>query len=208
MKKITVASLLLFFVLLAAAPMLAVVPLFLFIWSQSKIQLDLTHFYRKYIVLGTFFGLVTEGLAILDNWGSPPEEKILFHPDPGVDLLLGLGFYFWIAVIWALLIKRYTFNVKSVFVIGGIWGIIAEQNMAVLLSPLLYGVFGFIMYIYVFLVYGSFMAIPVVFFRESLESAQRKEKTVIHVVLAFLMLFGAYALAGIYMGFVYTVGLS
>lgn len=203
-------SFLLFFILLVAAPMLAVIPLFLFVWSlQSKIQLRVTHFYKKYIVLGTFFGLVTEGLAIVDNWDSPPEEKILFHPDPGVDLLLGLGFYFWIAVVWAVLIKKYTFTWKSVFVIGGIWGIVAEQDMAVLLSPFTYGVLGFFMYVYVFLVYGSFMAISPLFFRESLESVQRKKRTIMHAVLAFLMLFGAYVLAFIYMVLVYrAIGLS
>ncbi len=188
--------------------MLAIIPLFLLMWSlQSKIQVGITHFYRKYIVLGTFFGLVTEGLAIMDNWDSPPEEKILFHPDPGVDLLLGLGFYFWIAVMWAILIKRYTFTWKTIFIIGGIWGIVAEQDMAILLSPLTHGIFGFVMYVYVFLVYGSFMAIPPLFFRESLESVQQKRT--IHAVLAFLLLFGAQVLAFIYMVLVYTVlGLS
>lgn len=209
-KVIIIVSLVLFFVFLIVAPVLVIFPLFLFVWGiQSKIQLNLNHFYRKYIVLGLIFGLFTEFLAVLDNLDSPPEERILFHPDPATDLLLGVGFYFFIAVVWAILVKRYSFTVKSIFVIGGIWGVVAEQDMAVLLSPLTYGiVLGLFSYVFVFLVYGPFMAIPALFFEESC-TAERKERRFRHAVLAFFMLCGAWVLAGAYMIVVYVVlGLS
>ncbi|MBU7028366.1 MAG: hypothetical protein HXS48_15645 [Theionarchaea archaeon] len=211
MKKVAVVSLVLFCVFLIVVPVLAIFPLFLFVWSiQSRIQLDLNHFYRKYIALGLLFGLFTEFLAVLDNLDSPPEERILFHPEPATDLLLGIGFYFFIAVVWAILVKRYTFTVKSIFVIGGVWGVVAEQDMAVLLSPLTYGVVsGLFSYVFVFLVYGPFMAIPALFFKESLCTVERKERKFRHAVLAFVLLFGAWVLAAFYMIIMYVVlGLS
>jgi hypothetical protein len=205
-KTAAVGSLLLFVVLLITVPVLAIFPLFLFVYTiQSRIQLNLTHFYWKYITLGLACGLFTEFLAVLDNLDSPLEERILFHPDPAVDLLLGVGFYFCIAVIWGILVKKYAFTEKSILVIGGIWGVIVEQDMAVLLSPLQVGVVGFLFYVFVFLVYGPFMAIPYVFFKKEFNQVERKERKFRHVVLAFVMLFVAYILAGLYMILVYSV---
>jgi hypothetical protein len=212
MKKIiSIISCTLSLVLLIAAPVLAIFPLFLFIWSiHSKIQLRLNNFYKKYIALGLLFGLCTELLAVYDNRDIPPEEKILFHPHPAIDLLLGVGFYFFIAVMWAVVVKKYAFTVKSIFVIGGIWGIVAEQNLAILLSPLSLGiVLGLFSYGFVFLVYGPFMAIPALFFKEAFDTEERKERKFRHAVLAFLLLCGAYMLAGMYMILLYAVlGLS
>jgi hypothetical protein len=212
MIKITaIISCILFPIFLIAAPVLAIFPLFLFMWSiRSNIQLELNNFYRKYIAVGLLFGLCTELLAVYDNWDVPPEEKILFHPHPGIDLLLGVGFYFFVALMWAILVREYAFTVKSIFVIGGIWGIAAEQNLAVLLSPLSLGiVLGLFSYAFVFLVYGPFMAIPALFFKEAFDAEERKGRKFRHAVLAFLLLCGAYILAGIYMILIYTVlGLS
>ncbi len=201
MKKflLSAALFLVFLMLLLTIPVLAIFPLFLFLYNiKSKIQLNFHHFYRKYIILGLFFGLLTESLAILDNLGTPPEERILFHPDPATDLLLAAGFYFFHALVWAFLFRQYTFTEKSIFVTGGIWGIIVEQNGAILLSPLTQGIVGLISYGFVFLVYGPYMAIPALFFTESLD-AERKKRTLKSVVLAFLMMAGAHILAGIYM---------
>ncbi len=209
MKKI-VMSIILFLIVLVTVPVLAIFPLFLFVYSiQSRIQLNINHFYIKYIILGIIFGLFTEILAILDNLDKPPHEKILFHPNPGIDLLLGVGFYFFIAVMWAFLIRRYTFTVKSIFVIGGIWGIVVEQDAAILLSPLTQGiVIGLFSYVFVFLVYGPFMAIPILFFKD-LHVMNRKTRKCRHVVLAFIMLCGACVLAGGYMILIYVgLGLS
>lgn len=206
-KAATIVSFALFLVFLIVVPVLAIFPFFLLLWSiQPRIQLDLNHFSRKYILLGLLFGLATEALAILDNLDAPPEEKILFHPDPAVDLLLGAGFYFFIALGWALLIRRYSFTWKSIFVIGGIWGICAEQDFAILLSPLTQGIIiGLLSYVFVFLVYGPFMAIPALFFRESFSTAERKERKLRHAVLAFFMLFGAWVLAAVYMVVLYSI---
>jgi len=205
MKKAALLSLILFFIVLVTVPVLAIFPLFLFVYSiHSRIQVNPNNFYRKYIFLGLLFGLFTEGLAILDNLDSPPEERILFHPDAGIDLLLGVGFYFFIAVVWSVLVKKYAFTERSIFVIGGIWGIVVEQDLAILLSPLTYGAAGFVMYLFVFLVYGPFMAIPVLFFRD-LSTLERKQRKFHHAVLAFLALFGAYIMAGMYMVFIYYV---
>ena len=203
-KTASIGSLLLFVALLITVPVLAIFPLFLFVYTiHPRIQLNVTHFYWKYITLGLACGLFTEFLAVLDNLDSPPEERILFHPDPAVDLLLGVGFYFFIAVIWGILVKKYAFTEKSILVIGGIWGVIVEQDMAVLLSPFQVGIVGFLFYVFVFLVYGPFMAIPYVFFKKEFNQVERKERKFRHVVLAFVMLCVAYVLAGLYMIIIY-----
>ncbi|MGD2247645.1 MAG: hypothetical protein PVF58_04505 [Candidatus Methanofastidiosia archaeon] len=201
-KAVFSVSVIALYVLLITVPVLAIFPVFFIVWSVEK-SFNTDHFYRKYIVIGTAFGLLTEVLAILDNLDAPPEEKILFHPDPGIDLLLGIGFYFWIAVIWAVFVKRYSFSAKSVFIIGGIWGIIVEQNMNVLLAPFQHGVIGFLFYGFVFLVYGPCMAIPVVLL--DVDTLPRKERTLKNGILAFILLFGAYILAGIYMAIIITI---
>ena len=200
-KAVTIMSFVLFLTFLIVVPVLAIFPLFLFIQSiHSRIRLSTHNFYRKYILLGLLFGLFTEFLAILDNLDAPPEEKILFHPDPVIDLLLGVGFYFFIVAVWAVLIKQYSFTAKSIFVIGGIWGICAEQTFAILLSPLTQGIIvGLFSYVFVFLVYGPFMAIPPLFFEKSLCTLERKERKVRHAFLAYFMLYGAWVLAGLYM---------
>ena len=203
--KNVVLSIILFLIVFVTVPVLAILPLFLFIYSiKSRIQVDINHFYIKYIILGIIFGLFTEMLAILDNLDKPPHEKILFHPNPGIDLLLGVGFYFFIAVMWAFLTRRYTFTAKSIFVIGGIWGIVVEQNAAILLSPLTQGiVVGLFSYVFVFLIYGPFMAIPILFFKD-LHVMNRKTRKNRHAVLAFIMLCVAYVLAGSYMILLYA----
>jgi hypothetical protein len=203
MKKVVcIVSVMAFFLLLATVPVLAIFPVFFIVWSIEK-SFNPNHFYSKYIVIGTAFGLLTEFLAILDNLDAPPEEKILFHPDPGIDLLLGVGFYFWVAVVWAVLVKRYSFTAKSVCIIGGIWGVVVEQNANILLAPLQHGLIGFLFYGFVFLVYGPFMAIPVVLI--DVDTLPRKERTLKHGILAFIMLCGAYVLAGIYMAIIITI---
>ena len=210
-RIIGVVSVVAFFVLLFYGQVIAIFPLFGIVYSvHTRIQLSMNHFYKKYIVLGLVFGLFTEVLAVLDNLDTPPEERILFSPDPGMDLVLGVGFYFFIALLWSILVKRYTFTFKSVFIIGGLWGIVMENDMAVLVSPLTQGILiGLLSYVFVFFVYGPFMAIPPLFFKESLNTQERKEQKLRHGILAFLLLFAAWGLAALYMGVVYTaLGLS
>lgn len=204
MKRILIGigSVILFGFLIITVPVLAIAPLFLLMWViRSRIQLSFTHFYKRYVVIGTIFGGITEILAILDNLQVPPEDKILFHPDAGIDLLLGVGFYFFIALIWAVLFKRYAFTWKSIMIIGGIWGITAEQNGTVFLSIITEGVLpGLLGYGFVFLVYGPFMAIPALFFDKVGNYAlERKKRTFKHLLLAWVGLWGAYILAGVYM---------
>jgi hypothetical protein len=198
---ILIVSILGFLVLIIQIPVLAIFPLFLMVWSlRNRIQMRGTHFSITYIVVGTLCGCITEGLAILDNLDKPPQEKILFHPDPGIDLLLGVGFYFFIALVWAVLFKRYAISWKAILVIGGIWGIFAEQNGAVLLSISTLGVIpALLAYGFVFLVYGPFMAIPALFFEKEMKIMKRKKMKFIHGLLAFGALWGAYILAGVYM---------
>ncbi|MHA1998029.1 MAG: hypothetical protein ACTSU9_07915 [Promethearchaeota archaeon] len=85
-----------------------------------------------------------------------------------------------------------TFNaeLKWVFIAGGIYGILTEQSGGIFMS------FNIIIWFYVFLVYGSFIAIPAAAFRSKLAKIERKQVspiiyiiiTVISLVLAFFIL--------------------
>jgi len=125
--------------------------------------------FLKFFLLGTFFGLVVEGFAVLDGLALPPDERILFHPDPGTDLYLALGFYSAFALIWRFFGGKYRLSARDVFMIAGLGGVFIEQMGAVFLSmnPLAW--------LYVFLVYGSFQAAAFVIAEEEFGAMDRKE---------------------------------
>jgi len=121
------------------SPMFSIFGIFLaFYFERERISLQLEkinlNLKIKFILIGILFGMLTEILAIIDNLKKLPEDRILFHPDPAVDLLMGFGFYTSIFIIWWLLFKRFQFKVRDVFVVGGFWGITAEQTGAIFSS--------------------------------------------------------------------------
>ncbi|MFQ5406771.1 MAG: hypothetical protein ACE5DI_06465 [Candidatus Micrarchaeia archaeon] len=96
----------------------------------------------KFVFVGLVFGLIAEGLAILDNLSLPSEQMQLFHSDVFLDLAIGVGFYAFWAVVWYFLLKKYVFKTLDVFVLGGLWSVVVEQNGAIFLSVFSAGLFG------------------------------------------------------------------
>ena len=104
-------------------------------------------------------GCLTEVLAWTSNYLKAAEIPALFHPQLGVDLLIGIGFYGGWAAAWGMALRWYRFKLWEVFVITGVQGIFLEQLGAVFLAmvrawssnPLLALLFG----AYVFTVHGS-----------------------------------------------------
>lgn len=112
---------------------------------------------------------LVEVLAVIDNLKLPPGERILLNPDPLTDLYLALAYYLPFVLYWGLMVRRYNYSWREVFLIGGTTGILMEQMGAVFLS------FNPIAWLYVLLVYGSYKAIPVLVAGRCLEKMDRKE---------------------------------
>jgi hypothetical protein len=133
-------------------------------------------------------GLITELFAILNNLSKPPEERILFHPDPVINIVLAISYYFPVALFAAIILHKYKMIEINVFLIGGFYGICTEQMFQILLS------FNLFLWFYVFLVYTIF--------KNRLNNFDLKEinklKSMIILFIALLLGFiGAFLLMGI-----------
>ncbi len=106
----------------------------------------------KFFLFSLLFGMITEVFAVVDNLPKPPDERILLNPDPMIDLYLALGYYSAFALVWTIAYHRFNFTHLSIFLIAGSFGLVFEQTGGILfsLNPFIY--------LYVFLVYGSFQA--------------------------------------------------
>lgn len=181
--------------------MILIFPLFLLIWMFFPNHAEETDWSKNksfifYLITGTIVGLITELLAIFDNLKLPPEERVLFSPDPVIDIVLAISYYFPVALFAAIILHRYKMIEISVFLIGGIYGICTEQMFQILLS------FNLILWFYVFLVYGSFITIPYTILKNRLNNFDLKEinklKSTILLFIALLLGFlGGFILMGI-----------
>ncbi len=123
----------------------------------------------KFFIFFMLFGLITEMFAVVDNLPKPPSERILLHHDPWIDMYLAIGYYAGFAISWTFFITRFNFSYPHVFLIGGFFGLIFEQTGGILFSLNLF------IYLYVFLVYGSFQASAAVLAESELRRMKRKE---------------------------------
>ncbi|MHA1822205.1 MAG: hypothetical protein ACTSU2_02045 [Promethearchaeota archaeon] len=135
----------------------------------------------KLSIIGLLFGELTELFAVLSNLNLPPEERILFHPDPIIDLVLGFAYYFPLFFVLSILIIKIEINLKELFIIGGIYGILTEQDGGILLS------FNIIFWFYVFLVYGSYIAVPYIVYSEKLAMFKRKQLNIIIKIIGSVL---------------------
>lgn len=133
-----------------------------------------------FIGLGIFFGLLTEGFAILDNLKRLPENRILIDADPMRDLFFGFFFYGFFILTWYVLLKRWRFSVWQVFALSGIFGILTEQfNPAVggpviLLQAIMNPLLGIPMALLIASVYGTFPSIAYLLTKEKFSNERRK----------------------------------
>lgn len=110
----------------------------------------------KYLSVGLIFGAFTEYFVFGDHLS-------IFSNNVSSDIFLSLGIYGCMSLAWYLLLKKFEFSLWGVFLTAGLWGIIFEQNFKILLS------FNLFEYLYIFLVYGSFSAIPFLIFQTDFE---------------------------------------
>lgn len=117
-------------------------------------------------------GFVTEILAWLGNYLARSEQPALLHPQLFFDLLLSPGIYAAWAVGWIVLTRRWRFSVAQVFVVQGIYGVFVEQQGAVFLKGLEAMPAGLLLFLYVFVVYGSAAGLGFLPFEGELASAR------------------------------------
>jgi hypothetical protein len=100
-------------------------------------------------------GLLTETLAWTSSYLARDPEPALLHPQLAYDLLLSPVVYGGWALAWPILMRRWQFTLAEVFSVQGVYGILIEQQGAVLRQGLASLPWGVVLWAYVFLVYGS-----------------------------------------------------
>ncbi len=107
-----------------------------------------------------------ELLVVLDYGGD-----IIIH------MLTFLGFYLGIAVVMIYFLSKYQFSLIQIFIVGGIWGVIFEQNFFLIVILLSLDVFSFILLgSIVFISYGFYtFGIYRVFFQYDKTVANNRE---------------------------------
>lgn len=111
---------------------------------------------KPYIGLGVIFGLVIELFAILDNVNLPPDERILLNPNPVADLIMAVPYYLLIGVTWYALLRRFAYTARQVFFVTGVFGIVVEQNGAILLGLMGSPIIGGLLALLILCIYGMF----------------------------------------------------
>ncbi|MFH1211058.1 MAG: hypothetical protein V1645_04030 [archaeon] len=121
----------------------------------------------KFILLVIAAGLLAECLAWLGNYLARNENPALFHPQLIPDLMLGIGIYLGYAVAWIIILRYYRFSLLSVFVTGGLFGILIEGIFDMSYWPIISIIQNLItdpltsilMSAYLFVVHGSVMGL-------------------------------------------------
>jgi hypothetical protein len=132
------------------------------------------------------------GALILLLW---PKE--LFVVGDGPDPLVGhmvfyFGFYIGLALGMAALYRHWHYTPAQAYVIGGLWGVLVEQNFAA--PALLFSgqIVGFLWFApFVFAVYGLYLAGPTLLFYEEFQSVtatHRRQRLILWVTVVVLPL--------------------
>lgn len=151
--------------------------------------------------IGVSLGLLTEIFAIISNSALPNDKKILLHPDPCIDLLIGCFYYSFVIVTWYFLLQRYSFTKKTVFILSGMLGVLTEQSGAIFLGIFTNPLVGVPMALIIACVYALFPTVAYVLSEQQFSSTRLQPKYY-HYALAALMLFVQWAIFG---NFVYPL---
>ncbi len=103
--------------------------------------------------------MILEFSAWLNEYVKNVPEPALFHPQLFPDVLIAIGFYtaWWLA--WWLALRRYHFTTAEVFITTGLYGVLMEQQGRIFLVGLQTFPVGLIWWLFVFVAYGSTMAL-------------------------------------------------
>lgn len=120
-----------------------------FLWTglqraSAKLPIPLT---MQFIGLGIIVGGITQIFVQMEGF-----EKS-FSPNPVSHFIQALTIYFWVIVAWYFMLKKYNFSTWDIYWVTGIWGVVFE-------AVLLYGALNPLIWLFIFVVYGSFATIP------------------------------------------------
>lgn len=153
-------------------------------------------------------GLLTETLAWTSSYLARAPEPALLHPQLAYDLLLSPVVYGGWALAWPLLMRRWRFSLVEVFTIQGIYGVLLEQQGAVLRQGLASLPWGVVMWAYVFLVYGSAVGLAYLPFERAYASEDRRRGwTRLPAALA-LTLLATIVSSLAWAGFLHVIGIT
>lgn len=152
-------------------PMLVIFALFLITLSFDKYLQGLSQKIKvskctKLLFLAVIIGIVTESLAFWNNLELSSEEIMrlnrLYSPYLYADLLIGFGHYIPLAFLWCFLVRRVTFSIKEIFIIMGVFGVLFEG------AGLVFATFNPLIWLYAFLVHGSYLVIIFIILKKEL----------------------------------------
>ena len=104
----------------------------------------------------TIFWLLTELFAVIENVDVEYGERILMSQNLVTDMLLAPAFYTLFIVYIYLLVKKYKFTQKSIFIMSGTYWILAENWGAIFLSIFINPIIGIPMSFIIMSVYAVF----------------------------------------------------
>jgi hypothetical protein len=127
-----------------------------------------------YIVLGTLFGGLTQYFVQLEGF-----EKS-FSGDPINHFFQALTIYFWDVVMWYGILRKNRFSVWGVYWVTGIWGVLVE-------GVVLYHALNPLIWLFLFVVYGSFAAIPYLILQERFTSGDVPKPKIYFYIFGLLI---------------------
>ena len=154
-----IAGVLLTIIFAVTFPMALIFPLWIFVsLYREPLKRVFAGKERKFLLVGMAFGLVIEVFAILDNVGEPVSvrEVTLFHPQVLPDLVIAFFYYLSMVVVWYLLLRKVALAPAAVMIFGGLFGMIVEQDGAMLRAIVEHGLVGVLMAAFVFFVHGLY----------------------------------------------------
>lgn len=119
-------------------------------WS-SKLRVPL---FPYFMILSIVFSGLTQWFVQLEG------KETAFSANPYIHFVQALTIYICIMIVWYVALRRRNFSAMEVFCLTGIWGIVFENNFAVLLT------FNPLFWLFIFPVYGSFATIPYLLTKE------------------------------------------
>lgn len=111
--------------------------------------------------------LILEFSAWLNEYVKKVPQPALFHPQLIPDLLISTGLYAAWWLTWWLALRRYRFTTAQVFITTGLYGVVIEQQGTIFWTGLQTLPAGAALWLFVFVVYGSTMALAFWLVRDS-----------------------------------------
>ncbi len=161
--------------------MYMIIPLFIISLMIFPIDMNDDRLFIKYILVYLIVEVISEGLAVLQNLPLPNNERALFHPDPILDIIISILYYLPLALVSYYVFSKYKYSIKGVFIIGGLYGIMTEQSFSILLS------FNILLWVVVFILYGSFLTIPYVIFQNKFNSDNYATINYLKLLFAYII---------------------